>query len=335
MRDFENLMGSHHLNRSFRAGFRPSASRFACLFFAGLLLVSASAHAQSSAEAPAPRPKITVIGASVSAGFVDGALTGGSPENDSFALPTVLKKMWPDMVRPVVVRHRADKFMFQTPVRTGQNQMRRVLRDDPNVLVAVDFAFWFAYGHQEDSGARLARLEQCLELLDAWQKPMLLGDIPDMTGASPRLLRPAQIPDAETQAALNKRLRGWATTRPHVTVVPLSSWVRELKVEGFAFVGQNGESLRAPAGSLLQSDSLHVTRLGMVILASRLAEVLQAAMPKSPFDVPHASCGALSDALGVADDYATLLASIASNAGSPAPPVEALEPQSSDAGSGK
>ncbi len=295
--------------------------RQAPCFAVALALSVVSLPGQDAVSKPAAAPRITVIGASVSAGFVDGPLTGGSAENDSVSLSAVLKVMWPGLKQPVEVGHRAQEAMFRHPRQSGETQMKWALRDDADVLIGVDFAFWFAYGSPWKD-KKLQALDACLKMLEPWKKPLLLGDIPDMTGASRRLLSPRLIPDAKTRDQMNARMREWAKTRPNVTILPLDAWLRELKTDGFVFTGEKGEGLKAPAGSLLQGDNLHVSRLGMAIFATRIADVLRRVMPNSPWTKTHASAAAVSRAVDAEFEYEDLLEDIEAAAAQPKPKAE-------------
>ncbi len=299
----------------------PKTSVFACLLPLLLGLASCATAPGQSAEtqktAPTPKPKIAVIGASVSAGFEDGPLTGGSAENRSVPLATVLKHMWQDAKLPPVVLNLSDPFMFRSAPESGAVQLKRAIREDPDLLIAIDFAFWFVYGTRSNSN-RKEKLELCLTMLDHWKKPILLGDIPDMTGASARLMRASMIPDLKIQNAINARLREWAKTRSNVTLLPLAQWVRELKTDGFEFVNEDGDTVKAPAGSLLQLDDLHVTRVGMAVFATRLAASMRKALPGTPFAQPSANAETLSEAVGADFEYEDLIEEI--GAAKAAPP---------------
>ena len=106
--------------------------------------------------------------------------------------------------------------------------------------------------------------------------PILLGDLPDMTGAAQRMLRSSWIPAPELQEKLNAELRQWAAAHPNVRLVPLAKLVREMRHEGIALPLEGGP-VKTPKGALQQEDRLHATRLGMAYLGFTLQGTLAAA----------------------------------------------------------
>ena len=160
----------------------------------------------------APKPKIDIMGASVSAGYVDQRLPESGERNETVPLVRVLRHIWPRDV--ATVGSRADVAMFMNPEERGERQVLRTLGSQPDLVVAVDFLFWFGYGFAPGArGGHDERLElqaRGLELLDRLLCPIILGDYPDMSGADARILSPRMIPEPETLAELNRRLRAWA-----------------------------------------------------------------------------------------------------------------------------
>src|SRR5690606_36728161 len=102
------------------------------------------AQAGAAAE-DAPPALVTVIGASVSSGFVDFITgTGTAERNQTVPLWNALQPLWGKDVR---VRSRSVMQMFEDPLRYGRLQVARAAKDDPALVVAVDFLFWFGYGY--------------------------------------------------------------------------------------------------------------------------------------------------------------------------------------------
>ena len=97
--------------------------------------------------------------------------------------------------------------LFMQPEVLGRQQLDEALKLKPTLVVGLDFLFWFCYGDGNTSAERLQRFERGLKLLEAVQCPLILGDIPDASGASESMLTPDQIPSAQAMAAANRRLK--------------------------------------------------------------------------------------------------------------------------------
>lgn len=228
-------------------------------------------------------PRVVVVGASVSAGYVELRLA--SRERDqTLSLVAACRSLWSRDA--VDLRSYADAAVFMAPRVKAAEQVRRALRAEPDLVLAVDFMFWFGYGSRglrpsaEVSLAelRLARQAEAFELLEQIECPVVVGDYPDMKGADPRILSTAQIPAPEVLAQLNQRLRAWASERPNIQVFPLSAWVSKVKAER-ANIEWQGRGLPLSSELLLQSDRLHATRLGMALLVYRLLPTVRDALP--------------------------------------------------------
>ncbi|MCK5943966.1 MAG: hypothetical protein KAI24_18420 [Planctomycetes bacterium] len=249
------------------------------LSLALLALAAPSVAQQDPAEVAAPR-RVHIVGASVSGGFKDGPLFGAKEPGDSVTLHRMLKRWCADEAK--VTTHPPLEMwnLFRDPVGIGKKQIALARRRQADLLVAVDFPFWFAYGYVRGDAAkaRAARLARGLELLDELRVPVVVGDLPDMRGAAVRMLKPRQIPKPEVLAQLNAQLKRWADEREHVTLVPLAGLVDELKVAGVELPLAGGPLRTAPA-ALLQEDRLHATRLGVALLTFRLQDALRSQFP--------------------------------------------------------
>ncbi|MBK8098293.1 MAG: hypothetical protein IPK26_14375 [Planctomycetes bacterium] len=214
-------------------------------------------------------PVVAIVGASVSKGFKDGPATGGSADNDTVPLDRVIKA-WLQQC-DAKVTNRADLTMFLRPLEIGQAQIDKAVKDKPDLVLAVDFLFWFGYGHVDrahqdgERGARMERLEQGLAMLAALPCPVLVGDLPDMAGAARRMISPAQIPAPEILTALNERITGWAKAHANVRTFPLGATVSQMKTQGVDLELATGK-VTVPPGGMLQTDRLHANRLGMAWL---------------------------------------------------------------------
>lgn len=283
-------------------------------------------------------PTITIVGASVSAGFVDPMPRPDGSRNSTVGLRAIVKALWGD--REVRVRDRSDLLTFLDPLGKQQTRIGLAKKDEPDLLIALDYAFWFGYGRfagpaDQVATARIGRLDAGLAMLDGFRCPILLGELPDMRGADPRMLSAQQIPDADVLARLNARLHGWASARDNVRVFPLAEWVARAKVDGETLAvrgdevaypdagqaagdgapadGGEGETpaqrrVRVPPNAMLQGDRLHATRLGMALLGYRLAGELRALLGDEHVLAPFADLKSMIAAAGAGDELDELVA---------------------------
>ncbi len=248
--------------------------------FAALLLLAAASIPATSSAQDAPK-HIHIIGASVSGGFEDGPLFGAKTRGDSVSMLHMLKK-WSDGEVKVTSHAQLEMcYLFSNPVKNGKKQIDLAKKKDPDMIVAVDFPFWFGYGHVsgDKAKARLARLETGLAYLKQFDVPVVVGDLPNMKGAKIRMLKPWQIPTEATLKLLNARLAKFAADNQNVTLVPVAQIIKALKVDGVMLPLKDGE-LKTGPGALLQEDQLHATRLGMALMVFQLQEALRAHFPK-------------------------------------------------------
>jgi hypothetical protein len=253
-------------------------------------------------------PKVAIVGASVSAGFKDGPATGGSPDNDTVPLSKIVKAWLADA--DGTVTSRAELMMFVNPLELGRTQIEKAKKDRPDLLVAFDFLFWFGYGHvgADEAKERLQRLETGLALLDPFDCPIVVGNLPDMTGAARRMISEQQIPKPAVLKALNERITAWAKDKPHVRLFDLGGLVHRMKEQGVELPVGDGTVL-APKGSMLQGDRLHANRLGMAWLGVLLQAEVHAVVPKdSALAKAKLSFEQFADAAGALADLEELQA---------------------------
>lgn len=258
---------------------RLVASILSAVLFAASLLPGQTPA--PSAAAPDAKPlHLHVVGASVSGGFRDGPLTGAQRVHETVTLPALLQPWLAEHGDVGMANSAKLLMMFTNPQKLGAEQLATAQKKAPDVLLAVDFLFWFAYGHVQgdEATARRERLAQGLELLAPFTVPVLVGDLPDMQGAAARMLSPRQIPGPALLAELNAQIAAFAKERPNWRVVPLAAAVRAMKQDGVRLPLAAG-ALPTPPGALLQEDRLHATRLGMAYLGHVLQPFLAAAVP--------------------------------------------------------
>ena len=273
-----------------------------------LALSSDSSERDAKALEPAQRPTLAVLGASASAGF--GVMVVGPGGDGPGVVGTRLAEivLAIDEPPPVVVRDWSTASFFTNPLEIGPEAVRRCLDGSPDAILAIDFLFWFAYGAFDAQGERIVDesqrdglFEVGLSLLDSIDVPILVGDLPDVRGANPRMLSRWQVPSVETLARLNARLLAWAEAKPHVRIFPLAERTRialedrgppksreeptESSEEGVA-----QKQSRLPP--LLQRDRLHPTFEGLVLIAEAALRAMEGVPGMEPLiealDVPAA-----------------------------------------------
>jgi hypothetical protein len=206
--------------------------------------------------------RIAFIGASVSDGFGNGL-------PPSLLAKRVLKG------RGFTVLRFTNSLFFLQPLKLGPTLMRRALRAKPTLLVGIDFLFWFGYGWMGDE-ARVSRLEKGLALLDRFSGKMLIGNLPDMQGADPKMLAKGQIPSTASLKELNARIQQWAKQRSRVRLFDLESHVKQMKTKGIVLPRQ-GKKVKARILSpqeLMSWDRLHPSKKGVHYLLHLVFESL-------------------------------------------------------------
>jgi hypothetical protein len=242
---------------------------------------SSPGHRESArANLKSPWERILVIGASASSGFTVSEPLGG-PNTKRHSLSTYLDAAVSVPHEPV--QNLASSMFFLRPGTFGSQQIERALQARPTLVVAVDFLFWFCYGELPDENARMDRFESGLKMLESLNCPLVIGDIPDASGAINGMLRPQQVPTVETISAVNRRLKTWAAKHPGVVVVSLSNFMG-------ASVANQAINIRGhtvPEGKtrgLLQEDKLHPTPLGAAVLSAAILDAFQATRPPHSAD---------------------------------------------------
>jgi hypothetical protein len=251
-----------------------------CFFVLALPL-----RGQPAAAAPAaPTPLLYIVGASVSGGFRDGPMTDGDPDNETFAL-TRLLKAWA-ATADVRVKNQSETMliqMFTKPAEIGEKQIDAAKKAQATLVVGIDFLFWFAYGRiaGDEVKDRAAKLETGLAMLASLPATtaIVVGDLPDMRGAAPRMLSPSWIPAPEMLKTLNARIAEFAKAHANVHVFPLADTVKAMRGDGVELALAAG-TLRAGPAALLQGDKLHVNRLGAAMIGERLCGYVCSVLPK-------------------------------------------------------
>jgi len=241
-----------------------------------LLTVGLAARAENSPPATNPLwRKIVMVGASASSGFTVNEPLGGT-NTVQLRLSRHVDAALVPPCEPVL--NLASSFFFMQPESSGKAQMSRALKEEPSLLLGLDFLFWYCYGKGTNDAERLLRFEQGLKLLEPVTCPLVLGDIPDASGSVNKMLRPDQIPTPAALAAANARLAAWVKARPHVMLVPLSKLITvAMRNDAYEVHG-----VKLPAGrtrALLQDDNLHPSAMGSAVIALAMFDALQRQFP--------------------------------------------------------
>jgi hypothetical protein len=253
------------------------------------------------AQAAPPLERIAVIGASLSAGFG----MDGNPDQ----MATSKLRLADVIEASLLVPHQrivdtSTAMFFFSPAATSARMLKKMREVKPSAIVALDYLFWFGYGEKEEDGKpgknppdkawieakRVSDLDAALKDLGAFDCPILLGDLPDMTPATlvkpVPMIFPAQVPAPETLKTLNEHIVAFAKAHPNVVVVPIAAMTARLQADDAIEVHGN----TWPKGSgkvLLQADHLHPTVEGasaVWILAVDAWSSAQKDLPASAFD---------------------------------------------------
>ena len=240
-------------------------------------------------QATTAAPHIAVVGASASAGWgvvvpqSKATHDGPSMHHRHIDLAEVI-----DVVlqpQTAQVDSHATSMFFRAPNTHGPSQINAAIADKVDLVIGIDFLFWYAYGFQlgvdhsngGDTPERLASLERGLAQLDRLTVPVVIGDIPDMRSATDAgpipLLSKGQVPSPKGLTAINIRIHEWAEARPSVSVVPLADLVSAMQRGDAIEIGQRPWP---PDARLLQADRLHPTTDGLFAVAVLAADAAAA-----------------------------------------------------------
>ena len=243
----------------------------------------AGAESGVSASSPEPTPpavknpaslwsRVVLIGASATAGFTAAEPLGG-PTTAQYRLSRYIEAAI--AVPHGSISNLASTYFFMQPEVDARRQIDRALEIKPTLVLGADFLFWFCYGDSRTERERLQRFETGLKLCESFRCPMVLGDLPDASGASNTMLSPDEIPAPTAIASANKRLHQWAASHPNVAVLPLSNFMATVVANRALAI--HGTSLpQGKTGILLQPDRLHPSPPGCAVLALLILDCVPA-----------------------------------------------------------
>lgn len=226
--------------------------------------------------------RVATIGASATAGFGTyfWRYENGEPVRDSTTLARFLRAASDEQL---VVTDLGTAQFFSNPAGIGSQLVTRAIRSRPDLVIGIDFLFWFCYGsvgiearRMQTPEARMAMLDEGLGLLDQVVEakiPLLIGDIPDMSAAGGGILKRSQVPPEAVRLAANERIEEWVAARPMVEIFSLDrlqtllASEEPIEVDGVRL--EDDERAR-----LLQSDRLHPTLGGLSVIIAEIDRML-------------------------------------------------------------
>lgn len=215
--------------------------------------------------------RIVMIGASATSGFTNKEPFGGT--NTQFL--QLDRYVDAAIATPhESVQRIASAFFFTNPQKYAETQMERALKADPTLVIGLDFLFWFCYGQSSNDVERLARFDQGLKFLESLPYPLVVGDLPDASGAVGKILSPKQVPGSNVLAAANVRLAAWAASRTNVFVISLANFMRAA-AQDEPVEAKHNTFAAGTTRRLLQPDGLHPTTAGCSVLALAILEAVE------------------------------------------------------------
>ena len=215
-----------------------------------------------------------MIGASASAGFgvvEDIRVSEGKTRLQGVTLSDVLVES--GRQSDVVVLDLASGGFFMRPLEYGKSSMQRAVAWKPDLVVGVDFLFWYVYGGrnhadvpEKEKAKRLEGLEQGLAVLELVECPLIIGEIPDMSLAIGGMLSKRQVPSLEAMKAVNERIHDWADSHADVAVVPLFDLIESLRKKEAFTIGEHAWSAPTDDEPMMLPDNLHPNLRGLVAL---------------------------------------------------------------------
>ena len=215
--------------------------------------------------------RVVVTGASVTAGY---GITTPPVKGDLGAYQVNMKHIMEGMItsKHEDVIYFGDLYFFKKSKENAKVFIEKIKECQPTLVVGIDFLFWFGHGTPpkdvDVQAYRMEKLQFALESLEQLSVPVIIGNLPDVSGAVGKMLSANQIPTKETLQKLNERIHRWGNSHENVTVIDAYSlWSKAMRGEEivlFDFTWPEGSQ-----ATLLQKDMLH-TKLEGTVAASLL-----------------------------------------------------------------
>lgn len=256
----------------------PSRLRGAGCLIAILLTIIATGCTHPVLGRPA------FLGASVTAGVGTEVPIDADQTESGAGAPVTMALAYDAVVtaRTDAILDFGDPGVYLDPMPTLREQVVAAAARKPSIVIAIDWTFWplhqsfpTSLSEDERGSLRLAAFEVALAELDRFECPVLVGDIPMMPEAR-AVIGDDACPGDEVIAEANDRLRRWAAADPNRFVIPVGELI------GHTAAGTSSTVVGVDLGSgpvrpMVQSDGLHATADGLVILASAAVSSLEEA----------------------------------------------------------
>ena len=254
----------------------------AALLIGPTALPAAAQDTTSPPASPTPSPlRVFTVGASVSAGF---GLSAELATEKDVALAVFLEAALTERGRErVTFVDEGEGWFFNAPYKSGAKLVDAAIEGDADLVVGVDFLFWYAYGNGSRLSPRRAKgLQAGLRQLERLKRPLIIGDLPDIShalkGSGPfggPIVNRSMFPSPEELDAMNATIREWARERPEVRVLPLADLMGRY-VESKPVRVRDLEWKVSSLGEALQKDLLHPNARGTAWVAMILADEITA-----------------------------------------------------------
>lgn len=247
-------------------------------------------------------PRVTVVGASVTAGFRLESLVGFVKNPREYVVRVAGREVTDaeyvaglDSIKPSVplsavygtdVVSNDDEGLFMQPEKVARKLLEETFKDEVDLVLGVDLLFWFGYGNpraaepgtKESMQWRVDLQAKGLALLGEFAKAhpettFVVGDYPDLTGAVPLMITKKMIPTSDERAELNRRLAQWCDVHQNIYVFTLSKSLQSLR-SGKVRIEVAGKERVVDVASAFQFARVHPTRLGVAVLVRDLARFL-------------------------------------------------------------
>ena len=254
----------------------------AALLIGPTALPAAAQDTPSPPASPTPSPlRVFTVGASVSAGF---GLSAELATEKDVALAIFLEAALTERGRErITFVDEGEGWFFNAPYKSGAKLVDAAIEGDADLVVGVDFLFWYAYGNGSRLSPRRAKgLQAGLRQLERLKRPLIIGDLPDIShalkGSGPfgwPIVNRSMFPSPEELDAMNATIREWAKERPEVRVLPLADLMGRY-VESKPVRVRDLEWKVSSIGEALQKDLLHPNARGTAWVAMILADEITA-----------------------------------------------------------
>ena len=206
---------------------------------------------------------IRFIGASITAGY------GNASElklGINAPLAQIMRAALADHSQGATLEGSGSNFFFHSPQTTGSGQVAKAVAASPTLVVALDFLFWYGFGHERyDKPRRAEGLEQGLDELVKFECPLIIGTFPSidhaLQGVGPLggpVISEYQLPSEAERIEMNRRILSWAAERDHVQVVDVDGMFRSI-VAGETFQVHGEEVRMKGLRDAFQEDLLHLS----------------------------------------------------------------------------